>query len=260
MSIPTNISESNTSIQKPADLQAIGELMTKENGFLGVPEYSFEESGRNQLVTLLENGLMPNSKVLEIGCGVLRVGYWLVQFLNKDGYYGIEPAEHRVEMGKKYLFSPERLALKTPHFNFNENFDTAVFNKKFDFFLAGSIWTHCSKTNIEVMLDGFLNNTNENAVFLASYLPARFNINDYKGEEWVGTSHESDVTGCVKHSRKWIQAACSKRGLYLDNLSRDAFDSQYWLKITKQKKAKVSERKKRAKLRRAIERVLDVIS
>lgn len=243
--------------QLPIDLQALGEKMTREHGFLGVPEYSFEESGRNQLITLLEEGITPDSKVLEIGCGVLRVGYWLIHFLNKDSYYGIEPAKNRVELGKEYLLYSEILESKKPHFDYNSVFDTSVFNTKFDFFLAGSIWTHCSKESIKVMLDGFVNNTNESAVFLTSYLPARSKKNDYQGNNWVGTSHKSDVSGCIKHSRKWIQFECEKRGLVLEKLSRNAFDNQYWLRISKHKKSKTSLRIKRAQLKRIINRILN---
>lgn len=215
--------------------------MENDYGFLGVPNNTFEESGRNQLITLLEQGLLPTSKVLEIGCGVLRVGYWLIHFLDKECYYGIEPAKYRIEIGKKHLLSSEILADKNPQFNFNSVFDTSVFNTKFDFFLSGSIWTHCSKKSIKIMLDGFTNNTNESAVFLTSYIPAMFKKNDYQGNDWVGTSHESDVSGCIKHSRSWIKLQCEKRGLILEKLSRDAFDGQYWLKITKQKTPKLTK-------------------
>jgi hypothetical protein len=46
------------------------------HGFVGVPRDTFEISGRAQMVRLLENGLVPESRVLDIGCGVLRLGYW----------------------------------------------------------------------------------------------------------------------------------------------------------------------------------------
>lgn len=243
----------------PVNLKSIGEKMTRENGFLGVPDHSFEKAGRNQLITLLEEGLTPDSKVLEIGCGVLRVGYWLIHFLNPDCYYGIEPAEKRVEIGKKYLLHSEILASKRPQFDFNEIFDTSVFHTKFDFFLAGSIWTHCSKESIRVMLNGFANNTTDSAVFLTSYLPARLKKNDYQGNDWVGTSHRSDISGCIRHSRKWIQSECDKRNLILESLSRDAFDGQYWLKISKHKTSKYSIKRKRIQLKKLIRSMLDLI-
>jgi hypothetical protein len=214
-------------------LQLLGRKMMEENGFLGVPTESFEQAGRNQFVTLLEAGLVPESKVLDIGCGVLRLGYWLIRFLEDGGYCGIEPAEVRLNLGKKYLFSSLLLNAKKPLFDFNPEFDTGVFKKKFDFFLAGSIWTHCSKDSIKIMLDGFVENTKKSGVFLTSYLPADAADEDYQGRNWVGTSHMSNVAGCIKHSRSWIEAECSRLDLIVEDIDRAAFDGQYWLKITK---------------------------
>lgn len=232
-----DMAESDTvnASQNRLDLTVLGMELEQKYGFLGVPANTFEEAGRAQFVALLEEGLMPHSKVLEIGCGVLRVGYWLIYFLKEDGYCGIEPAEERVEIGKKHLFDVSTLENKRPKFSFNEDFDSDIFDQKFDYFLAGSIWTHCSKQSIEVMLDGFVRNSNENGVFLASYLPARSKGQDYHGHEWVGTSHVSDVSGCIRHSKKWIEAQCRSRNLFVEQLSQEAFDGQYWLRISRHK-------------------------
>ena len=52
------------------------------------------------------------------------------------------------------------------------------------------------------------------AVLLASYLPASFvgRRPDYRGEEWVGRSRESERPGMVAHSFRWIRQAAA-RGL-----------------------------------------------
>ena len=59
--------------------------------FLGGPTKFIEIVGRLQLIILLKEGLYPDSKVLDIGCGCLRGGYWLIHFLNPNCYFGIEP-------------------------------------------------------------------------------------------------------------------------------------------------------------------------
>ena len=205
--------------------------MMDRHGFLGVPRESFEEGGRTQLVRLLNHGLQPESKVLEIGCGCLRVAYWLVRILDPDCYCGIEPARQRVELGQRYLFSIDELENKRPRFDFNASFDVSVFSTQFDFFLAGSIWTHCSKAHIEATLDGFLHNTTPTGVFLASYLPPTTQEADYMGDTWVGTSHESDEPGVICHSLEWIKNACGQRGLRLSTLQGIDCDSQYWLRV-----------------------------
>jgi len=212
-------------------LQRQGARMMEEHGFLGVPSNTFEEAGRNQFQTLIGLGILPDSKVLDIGCGVLRLAYWLIHFLKENGYYGIEPAQNRVELGKQYLFDQSLLMTKRPSFDFNEDFDSSVFPVLFDFFVAGSIWTHCGKTSIQKMLDHFQNQSTENGIFLASYIPAKSENEEYLGDSWVGTSHKSSVAGCIKHSKAWIEEACRKRNLKLTELPFEAFDSQRWLKV-----------------------------
>jgi hypothetical protein len=185
--------------------------MMSLHGFLGVPLETFEQAGREQLIGLLQEGLHPESKVLEIGCGCLRIAYWLVRFLDAGCYHGIEPARQRVAYGLQYLFAAGEADLKQPRFDFNANFDSSVFGARFDFFLARSIWTHACKRQIEATLDSFIRESTPAGIFLASYLPAQSAEDDYQGDAWVGTSHESDTPGVIRHSLTWIVRQCEKR-------------------------------------------------
>src|ERR1700694_4089953 len=80
-------------------VQARAEEMIFRHGFLGVPVETFEQAGRSQLIALLNEGLNPESKALDIGCGCLRVASWLIRLLDPGCYYGIEPARQRVAYG-----------------------------------------------------------------------------------------------------------------------------------------------------------------
>ena len=212
-----------TPLQNRADLLRKGQ-------FLGVPFDDFDRGGREQLIFLLMNGLRPDSQVLDLGCGVLRGGYWLIHFLDAGGYHGIEPHAERLEIGTTVILESETLRLKEPLFDSNATFDTDAFGKKFDFFLAYSIWTHAPKHQIEVMLDGFVRNSRDDAAFLASILPARRKADDYTGDKWFGTSHDSHVPGCIRHSFSWIREACSRRGLHVQMVGRD-WIGQIWLRV-----------------------------
>src|SRR5205823_5994501 len=140
--------------------------------FFGVPIAGFEKAGRQQFVLLIMAGLEPRSKVLDLGCGVLRAGYWLIQFLDPHCYYGSEPHRERIDTGRTFILEPDIESIKQPRFDTNPEFDSGVFDMKFDFFLAYSIWTHASKPQIETMLDNFLRDSNPGGVFLTSILPA----------------------------------------------------------------------------------------
>jgi hypothetical protein len=215
-------------------LQARAQEMMTRHGFLGVPLETFEQAGREQLTALLNEGLNPESKVLEIGCGCLRVAYWLVRFLDPGCYFGIEPSSQRIEYGLQYLSTPEEIALKQPQFDSNPNFDSSVFGVKFDFFLARSIWTHGSKRHIEATLDSFVRDSAASGIFLASYLPAQSADEDYQGDRWVGTSHESAVPGVIRHRLAWILQQCHARSLAARELPGMVCDSQFWLRISRE--------------------------
>jgi SAM-dependent methyltransferase len=200
--------------------------------FFGVPIAGFERAGRQQFILLVMAGLEPKSMVLDLGCGVLRAGYWLIQFLDPGCYYGIEPNRERIETGRRFILEPDIERVKQPRFDTNPEFDSGVFGVKFDFFLAYSIWTHASKPQIETMLDNFLRHSKPAGVFLTSILPADWARRDYRGKGWFGTSHESDQPGCIRHSLKWIRSECRRRGLRMRSLGRER-DGQTWLQISR---------------------------
>jgi hypothetical protein len=204
-----------------------------EGIFLGGPAELFETAGQKLLITLLSEGLTPSSKVLDIGCGCLRGGYWLIHFLDKGCYFGIEPNTDILTAGLRILLEPGLADLKKPGFDHNADFDFTVFEERFDFFVARSIWTHTSKQQIQAMLDGFVSTASTEGVFITSYIRATLFKRGYKGTKWIGRSHESDTPGIIRHSLGWIQAECAKRGLVVNEIKEKAynFGNQTWLRI-----------------------------
>jgi hypothetical protein len=233
-------------------LQIRADLL-RDAGFLGVPIDDFDRGGREQLIILLMNGLKPDSQVVDLGCGVLRGGYWLIHFLEVGGYHGIEPHVERLAVGTESILESETLRIKRPSFDSNATFDTSTFGQKFDFFLAYSIWTHAPKHQIEVMLNEFAHNSREDAAFLASFLPAQHKADDYSGDTWFGTSHGSDVPGCIRHSFSWIRNACRRRDLHVQILGRDGL-GQLWLRVDRRgSKPMIPELPVRSRSGRALE-------
>jgi SAM-dependent methyltransferase len=218
---------------KPAE---IAEKLHQDGIFTGGPPRLFESAGRLQLATLVREGLYPSSKLLDIGCGCLRAGYWLIRLLDPGCYFGIEPNAQMLQAGIEHFLGPELQAAKMPRFDTNDQFDFSVFGANFDIFLARSIWTHASKSQIQTMLDGFVKNSAPDAFFLTSYIPASWfgrDTSDYRGAQWIGRSHTSKTPGLVCHKRSWIESECRARGLHLQQLSDPPFNDQYWLKISR---------------------------
>jgi SAM-dependent methyltransferase len=212
-------------------LQHRAERLAAEH-FLGGPVETFEAIGRMQLITLLRCGLNPDSRVLDLGCGCLRGGYWMIHFLQPGRYFGIEPNVDMLEMGKNEIVGPTVIANKQPAFLTNDRFDPSGFAERFDYFVARSIWTHASRGQIRQMLDAFARFGADDSCFLTSYLPVEDGGPGYLGDEWVGRSHESGSRGVVQHDFGWIEAECLGRRFEVSPLEGGRH-RQTWLVITK---------------------------
>lgn len=201
--------------------------------FLGGPPQLFIPVGREQLIVLLEHGLTMESTVLDVGCGCLRGGRWIIPLVERGHYCGIEPSHHMLEKGLNQFVDPEIVRLKQPRFDHNDRFDFSVFDTKFTHFILRSIWSHTSKQQIETILDGMSAWGTQDAVLLASYYPASFfrRRPDYKGTDWLGRSHKSTTLGQIAHKFSWIRDAARRRGLTTQELDRPPLGDQVWLRV-----------------------------
>jgi SAM-dependent methyltransferase len=215
---------------EPAEmsLRERAEALQASGVFLGGPLRKFEAVGRNQLSILLQSGLDFDSRVLDVGCGALRAGYWLIRFLEPGGYFGIEPNRAMLEAGRDMIVTPAVVAEKRPTFDHNDRFDFAVFGTTFDFVIARSVWTHTSPGQVETMLDQFVA-TAPGGVMLTSIKPCPWYRRQYAGTEWVGKSHESGEGGTVQFRYSWIARQCRKRGLSAERLDHEY--GQTWIRI-----------------------------
>jgi SAM-dependent methyltransferase len=237
-----------------------------ETTFLGGPPAQFERVGRLGLEVLLGEGLRPTSRVLDVGCGALRVGYWLMRVLDPGCYFGIEPNRDMLRVGIEDVVEPEVIQRAAPHFAHNDDFDFSCFGERFDFVFARSIWTHASKAQISTMLSSFAETGAPGGVFLTSYypaspwftvtrhwkpvrqlattrpmvklapavarLPALGSSRAYTGDRWVGRSDQSDEVGVVRHSLSWIAEEARQRGLTAELAPYPIINGQYWLRIS----------------------------
>ena len=218
---------------KNSSIQTRGDLLSTVSDKVGCGVYRFEKTGRDEIEALIRNGLNPWDKFLDIGCGAFCGGYWVMHFLDEGGYYGVEPNVPMFEGGLSHILEPGLVELKKPTFDHNDQYDFSMFNTIFDYMFAQSIWTHAGKKDIGKMLDGFVQFSSERARFLVTVkFPDLFH-KDYKGDEWVGGSHQSDTAGTVRHSMKWIDDACAKRGLKATRLKGEKINTQYLVLIEK---------------------------
>jgi hypothetical protein len=140
--------------------------------YLGGSPLRFEEDGRQILISLIRRGLTFDSPLIDVGCGALRGGYWLIHFLDPDRYHGIEPVGRRVDEARRALLEPGVEEQKRPRFANNADWDLGVFGIAPRFVVARSIWSHAPKSAIAALLDSFAKVAAPDGLLLASYVPA----------------------------------------------------------------------------------------
>jgi hypothetical protein len=194
----------------------------------GIPK--FEEVGRGTFATAIEQGLMPDHRVLDIGAGSLRIGWWLLQYIEPSNYYVIEPVKERVHNAVEILGAHD--------IHIYNNMDFEFPRARFDFVIARSIWTHSSKGMIAKMLSEFAENSSQQARFLASVKLAESEDQDYKGDVWVGRVENVGRAAVVRHSQEWLEQEAENNGLMLQVLGE--LTGQTWVVILRPEAVKKS--------------------
>lgn len=140
---------------------------------------SFQRRGELILQFLIEEGLTPSSRVLELGCGNLNSGVHLIRHLSPGHYVGVDPNGWTVNAGVENF--PD-LQSRGPRFLWNSDFDAASVGVKFDFVICHSVVSHMAHWQLPLALANVRAVVNEGATWLASY--RRGEENTY-AKEWV---------------------------------------------------------------------------
>ncbi len=113
----------------------------------------YDLMGGLQFTLLFALGLREQHRVCDVGCGSLRVGRFLIPYLEAGHYYGIEPRQEVVEAGIDQEVGRDLLAARNPHFDYGTDFGLARFDTTFDFVIAQSVFSHTYRDLATVGLD-----------------------------------------------------------------------------------------------------------
>ncbi len=114
----------------------------------------WDEMGVLQLQYLKAKGLRPGHRLVDVGCGSLRAGVHLADYLGSGNYYGTDINAELIEAGYERELRPLGLDSKVPRTNFHVSggFDFSWVAEPFDFALAQSLFTHLPYNHLKLAL------------------------------------------------------------------------------------------------------------
>ena len=146
--------------------------------YVGLPDrYDFMGATQFRLLTSL--GLRAHHKLLDFGCGSLRAGKLFIPYLDAANYHGQDPNEWLIRDGIENELGADIKEVKKPHFSNLDSFEVG-FDKKFDYIIAQSIFSH---TNLELTKKGILsifNSLTNDGLAVVTIIEG---MDDYKGKE-----------------------------------------------------------------------------
>ena len=113
------------------------------------PPGQFDFMGATQFALATSLGLREEHRYLDVGCGSLRAGRFMMQYLLPERYFGIEPNDWLWKESLRSEIGEDIVRIKKPHFDTNSNFDFTVFGADFDMIMAQSIFSHTGRDLLE---------------------------------------------------------------------------------------------------------------
>ena len=170
--------------------------------YVGPPdEYDLFSAMVFNLLTTL--GLRQHHRVLDIGCGSLRIGRLLIPYLAKNNYYGIEPNQWLVDNGIQNEIGHDLVNIKQPTFSFKDSMEEFKMSLQLDYAVAQSIFSHCGRDLLEGWLSQVAFHLKDDGALVATFL---VNDKDYEGNGWV-------YPECVLYRPETMATISAKFGL-----------------------------------------------
>jgi cyclopropane fatty-acyl-phospholipid synthase-like methyltransferase len=130
----------------------------------------------NLLTTI---GLRQGHRVLDIGCGSLRIGRLLIPYLNSTNYVGVEPQKWLVEEGIKKEVGNDQVKIKRPRFFFGDSPACLPADLYCDYAVAQAVFPHLPLERVRLWLEGASQHLNPDGALIATFLAGSA---DHSGE------------------------------------------------------------------------------
>lgn len=195
---------------------------THYRAWVGPPTY-YDLIGVTQFSMLTTFGMRETSTLLDIGCGSLRGGRFSIVYLRPGNYFGLEPNSWVTEDGLQAHFGDEMVRRKKPSFVHDDSFTLTRFNRKFDYLIAHSIFTHAAGRQIARCMSEASQVMKLGSIFLATFLESD---KDHVGDEWV-------YPGCTYFRKSTITSFAEQAGLKCQHIDWPHPFDQKWFVVTR---------------------------
>jgi SAM-dependent methyltransferase len=143
--------------------------------------------------------------LVDIGCGVLRGGVPIIDYLLEGHYYGIEARPNVLEEGREEL-RESKLEHKKPHLMVAERLANVSLGRKFDYIWAFSVLIHLQDEILNEVLEFASRHLQPGGVFYANVDTA--DAPDGRWQEFPG----------VRRPLAFYRETCSRHGLELEDV------------------------------------------
>jgi SAM-dependent methyltransferase len=121
-----------------------------------------------QYTFLTQHGLKPQHRFLDIGCGPLRGGYPVIEYLDKGCYTGIDIRQEAIEIAKKQIKKGD-LIRKQPTLIISDSFGKNELKmKRFDIIWCFQVFYHLESDILETCLAQISNLLDQNGICYAN--------------------------------------------------------------------------------------------
>jgi SAM-dependent methyltransferase len=190
----------------PADADRLRAGADHYRAYVGPPE-RFDFMSASQFALLFQLGLRDTHRVLDFGCGSLRLGRLLIPFLRKGGYFGVEPNAWLVDDGIRAELGHDAVLLKEPRFSYNDAWRCDVFDTTFDYVVAQSIFTHTGPDLAKRLANEFASVLRPDGLLALSFIMAEPGTKSADRLGWI-------YPACVPYTRDMMMGILQGAGLH----------------------------------------------
>ena len=165
----------------------------------------WEMKRRFQIDFLREAGLLPHHQLLDLGCGTLRGGIPLIDYLDPGHYAGVEVRGEVLDEGRREL-AESGLVGKQPHLVHCERLAELDLGRKFDVAWAFAVLIHMDDAVLDDAVAAVARHLDDDGVFYATV-----NVGAEPTASWQGFP-------VVHREATFYADACRRHGLAMADI------------------------------------------